>query len=132
MVSAATKDLSELIRMEIALAKAELRTDVKSAGVGIGMLVAAGALAAVMGLMLTVAIAEALTALGVPRWLSYLIVALLYGAIAAVLALMARKKLKSVKPPARTIATVKDDIAWAKNPTVDPLTTPAGSSAPRR
>ena len=39
---------------------------------------------------------------------------------AAVLGLKGKKSLSKVGPPTKTIATVKDDVAWAKHPTVAP------------
>ena len=48
---------------------------------------------------------------------AFFTVGLLYLVAAAVLALTGKKKISQVGPPERTIETVKDDIAWAKNPT---------------
>jgi hypothetical protein len=51
-----------------------------------------------------------------PAWLAALIVALVYGAIAAFLALRGRDKVKQATPlvPEQTIETVKEDVEWAK------------------
>jgi hypothetical protein len=44
-------------------------------------------------------------------------VAVVYGAVAAVLAMQGRKKVKQATPPVpeQTIETVKEDVEWAKN-----------------
>ena len=120
LVSTATRDMSTLVRKEIQLAKTELAMDAKAAGIGVGLLAGAGLFGFVAFLVLTVFVAEGLTALGLPRWLSYLIVGVVYLLVAGVLALVARGRLKKVKPPQRTIETVKDDLAMLRHPTAAP------------
>ena len=51
-------------------------------------------------------------------WLAVLIVTLLWGVVAAGLALAGRSALQAATPPApQTVETLKEDIQWAKNPT---------------
>jgi hypothetical protein len=51
-------------------------------------------------------------------WLAILIVTVLWGIVAAVLAQMGRKELRAATPPApQTVETVKEDIQWAKTQT---------------
>ena len=52
-------------------------------------------------------------------WLAALIVTVVYGAIAAVLALTGRRALEDALPPApqETIENVKEDVAWVKTQT---------------
>lgn len=109
--------LSTLVHAEIELAKAEVTASVKNAGTGIGMFVAA---AVVLVFSLTfglIALAEGIIALGLWRWLSYLIVFLLLVLIAAALVFLGVRKVKKVKAPERTIATTKDTVAFLKHPT---------------
>jgi hypothetical protein len=51
-----------------------------------------------------------------PAWLAALIVTVVYGVIAAVLALQGRNKVKQMGSPVpeQTIETVKEDVEWAK------------------
>jgi hypothetical protein len=51
-----------------------------------------------------------------PAWLAALIVAVVYGVIAAVLAMQGRNKVRQATPPVpeQTIETVKEDVQWAK------------------
>ena len=53
------------------------------------------------------------------NWLSALIVAVVYGAIAGVLALRGRTKVQEATPPVpeQTVETVKEDVQWAKTRT---------------
>ena len=117
LVAHATQDLSLLLRQELALAKLELRTEVVSAGKGAGMLGGAG-VSGVFGLVfLSISAAYGISWLGVPLGCAFFTVGALYLVVAAVLALGGKKNLQKVGPPERTIATVKDGVAWAKHPT---------------
>jgi uncharacterized membrane protein YqjE len=119
LVSKASEHFSTLVRAEVELAKAEVSGSVKRAGVGGGLLAAAGVVLLFSVPFLFVVLAEVLVAIGLWRWLSYLIVWVLFLIIAAVLALIGRHSLKKVQKPARTIETMKDTAAWARHPTRD-------------
>jgi Flp pilus assembly protein TadB len=122
LVSTATRDLSTLIRTEVQLAKVEIKRDVAAAGKGAGLFGGAG-LAGLMALVfLSISAAYGISWLGVPLGWAFFIVGLVYLIAAAVLGLTGKKKVSQVGPPERTIETVKDDIAWAKNPTQAPST----------
>ena len=108
LVQSAMADVSTLIRSEIELAKSEVGQSVKRAGIGAGLFAAAGVVLAVSGLFLLVAIAEGLTALGLPRWLSYLLVWAMLLVIAGIAAFIGYRKLKKVQKPERTIETLRD------------------------
>ncbi|HKG01640.1 MAG TPA: phage holin family protein [Conexibacter sp.] len=108
-----------LVKQEIELAKAELTEKGRIAGAGAGMLgaaafvglLAAGALTACLIALLATAIDH--------TWLAALIVALVYAAIAAPLALRGRDRIRAATPPApeKTIESVKEDVEWAKTRT---------------
>jgi hypothetical protein len=118
LVRELSAQMSELARKEVDLAKAELTEKGKQAGLGAGMFGGAG----VAGLLalgaLTACLTLVLTTFLVP-WLAALIVTLAWGAVAAVLALQGRERVREAAPaaPEQTIETVKEDIEWAKNPT---------------
>lgn len=115
LVVDATRDISELVRHEVALAKAELRDDAKQAGMGAGLFGGAGFFATMAFVLLPVAAAYGLhEGAGWPRWLSFLVVAAVLLLLAAVMALVGRGRVQKVKPPERTIATTKRSIAAAK------------------
>ena len=75
LVALAAKDVSQLIRYEINLAKTELRGDMKR----VGLAGALGGVAAFVGclvlVLLCIAFAYGLVALGIWRWAAFLIVA---------------------------------------------------------
>ena len=113
------KELSDhtttLVRQEIELAKAELGEKGKKAGLGAGMFGAAGLVGVFALAALTTCIIVALDS-AMPLWLAALIVAVVYGAIGAVLALQGRNKVQEAGPPVPEQATdsVKEDVQWAK------------------
>jgi nitrate/nitrite transporter NarK len=115
LVADTTREVSELLRYEVALAKAELAEDAKRAGVGAGMFGGAGFLGAIAFVLLCVAAAFGLNeGAGWPLWLSFLVVAVVLLVIAGVLALVGRKSVSKVGPPQRTIETSKQTVAAVK------------------
>jgi uncharacterized membrane protein YqjE len=110
-----SEQTTRLVHQELELAKAELTQKGKQAGAGAGLFGGAGALGlAALGAPAACFIL-ALNAI-MPAWLAALIVAVVYGAIAAFLALRGRDKVKQATPlvPEQTIETVKEDVEWAK------------------
>lgn len=110
-----TADISMLVRSEIALFKLEIKDAIAKLGTGGGLLAAAAFLGIVGIAFLFVTITLGLIALGVPAWLSALIVTLTLFAAAAVLGLMGKKKLQTVNfVPTDAIEHVKSDIDMLK------------------
>lgn len=114
LVADVSKSLSTLLHSEIELAKLELKVSVKNAGVGVGFFGAALVLLVFSLTFAFIALAEGIHALGIYRWLSYLIVFLLLAIVAGLLVYLGIKKVKKVKAPERTIATSKDTVAYLK------------------
>jgi uncharacterized membrane protein YqjE len=113
-----TSDMSTLVRQEIDLAKAEMAERGKRAGKGAGML-AAGAVVALLALGALTACVIAALDLAMATWLAALIVTVIYGVIAGVLAMTGRKQIREAAPPVpeQTIESVKEDVQWAKTRT---------------
>lgn len=106
-----TSDLSTLFRSEIALLKLEIKDTVAKLGGGSAMF--AGALVfALLGVaFLFVTIVLGLVALGVPAWLSALIVTVVLFIGAGVLAMMGKKKFAAVEfVPSKSVEQIKTDI----------------------
>lgn len=100
------KDLSTLMRQELELAKVEVKAEAVKAGTGAGLFGAAAFAAYFMVLFLSVALWWALSHLVGHSW-SALIVAVLWGIVAAVAGLMGKKKFQQVNPkPERTVDTL--------------------------
>jgi uncharacterized membrane protein YqjE len=110
-----SQETTTLVRQELDLAKAEMTEKAKEGGKGAGFLGGAG----VAGLMLLIALT--LTLIGLldtfmKYWIAALIVTVLWGAVAAVLALTGKNKLQEAGPPVpeQTQETLKEDVEWAK------------------
>ena len=111
-------ETSTLVRQEIDLAKAEMTERGKQMGKGAGILGAA----ALVGLLAAGALTACLIAaldLAMATWLAALIVTVVFGAIAAVLAMTGRKQIQEAAPPVpeQAIDSVKEDVQWAKTRT---------------
>jgi hypothetical protein len=115
LVSDASTHLSTLIRGEIELAKLELRSSVKNAGTGVGFFVAAGVLVLFSLVYGFQSLAEGIAALGVYRWLAFLIVFLFQLLVAGLFGFLGVKKVKRVKAPERTLKTTKETVDYLKN-----------------
>lgn len=102
-----TKDLSTLMRQEVELAKAELKQSATRAGKGSGMLAGAGVAGHFVLIFLSLGLMFALGALMPLGWAA-VIVAVLWGIIAAVLASMGRKELKQIKGLPQTTETLSE------------------------
>jgi len=120
LVAGASRELSNLVRSEIELAKLEVSAQARRAGIGAGLLGGAGLLAVLGVVFVSFAVVYGLHALGLPLGWAFLIVGVLYLFGAGLFALVARGQLKRLRPPERTIRTVRDDVEWAKHPTVTP------------
>jgi hypothetical protein len=106
LIGEVTRDFSTLMRQELELAKAELRESAKRGGKGAGMLGGAGLAGHFTLLFLSIAIWWGLGELIGNGW-SALIVAVLWGIVAAVLAARGRKELKAMRGMPQTAQTVK-------------------------
>jgi len=112
LVADATRDISSIVHSEVALAKAEMAADAKKAGLGAGMFVAAGTLAFLSLILLLIAAAYGLVALGLAPWLAFLIVAVVLLVVGAILVLVGKQNFDSLKgKPERAIKSTQDTIA---------------------
>jgi MFS family permease len=115
LVKQLSEQSSRLARHEVELAKAELAIKGKKAGIGAGMFGGAGVFGGyALGALIATAILALATA--VAAWLAALIVTVVLGAIAGVLALQGKNKVQQATPPVPEQASesVKEDVQWAK------------------
>lgn len=107
-------DLRQLIRDEIALARAEMREQAGRAKLAAGALGAAAVALAFGCAFLLVAIAMGVAdLLEWPVWAGFLAVALLLGAGGMVMFFTGRRRLRSVHPvPQQTVQTLKENSEW--------------------
>jgi uncharacterized membrane protein YqjE len=114
LVSDATTHFSTLVHSEIELAKLEVRSAMKNAGTGAGFFAAAAVLLVFSLTFGFIALAEGLVAMGLWRWLAYLIVFGAFLIVVVILGLLGVRKVKKVHGPQKTIETSKDTVAYLK------------------
>jgi hypothetical protein len=102
-----TKDVSTLMRQEIALAKAEISDSAKKAGKGAGLLGGAGYAGLMAVFFLSVALMVGLGYLFDNQAWGAVVVAVIWAVIGLVMYLQGRKQLKTVQGAPRTAETVK-------------------------
>ena len=103
LVVDASRDVSGLIKSEIALAKSELRLSVKAGGISIGLFAAAAFIVVLAIIMLSVAFAYFLSWTGLDLAWCFLIVFGVYVLIAGLLGFIGVRMIKKVKAPERAI-----------------------------
>jgi len=107
LVGEVTRDMSTLMRQELALAKAEVTDSASKSAKGAGLLGGAGYAAGMVVLFLSLALWAALAALVGWGWAG-VIVALLWAVIAAILYATGRNQLKKVRGVPQTAATLQE------------------------
>ena len=106
LVGNVTRDLSTLMRQELALAQAELKQEATKTAKGAGALGAAGLAGWFTVLFLSLALWAGLSNLMDPGWAG-LIVAVLWGIAAGLLYAVGRRRIREVHPkPERTVDTL--------------------------
>jgi uncharacterized protein (DUF983 family) len=106
-------ELSTLVRQEMQLARVELRREMATTAKGSAALVVAS-----VGGLLTIVFGTSAAAWGLAQVMAtgwaFLMVTLFWLLITSVAGLVGRRKLKQVGPPAQTVQSLKEDVAWAK------------------
>ena len=109
------QDAQDLVSSEVALAKAELRDEVKRAGTGIAALAAAAIAALIAVVFLLTAIAWALfEGLGWPVWVGFAAVTIVVALAAVLLAYMGRRRLASQRRMQLTVDSMKENMQWMR------------------
>jgi uncharacterized membrane protein YqjE len=113
LVGKLTSDFGSLVQSHIQLAKEEIVTELKQAGRGAG-LVGGAALAGWIALLLvSFASAWGLAELFDSVWLGFLVVGVVWAAIAAALFINGRQTLQEIEPmPRQTMNELEEDKKW--------------------
>jgi hypothetical protein len=107
LLAEVSKDLSTLFRQEVELAKAERSASAKKAGKGAGMFGGAGVAGLMALVFLSVALWWGLGFLTGLVW-SAIIVAVIWGIVAGVLALRGKKEIEEIQGVPKTVETLKE------------------------
>lgn len=110
-----SRETSELVREEVALAKTEMTHKAVEVGKDFGFLAGGGAIAYAGFLAIIAAIIVGLGQLGVAWWLSAAIVGIIVAAIGGFLVWKGMESLKrSNLAPTKTLDSLKEDARWTK------------------
>ena len=109
-------DVLTLLRQEVALAKHELRAELRNVILAVVSLGAGGGVAAIGGLLLILMLVHLLQALtGLPLWACYGIVGGLFAGVGGVLLVLGQRKLARMRlVPQDTVETMKENVQWIK------------------
>ena len=111
LVSVAIRDLTQLIKYQVDLAKVELRADLRRVGLSAGLLATAVFTGFLILVMLCFALAYGLQTLGIWDWASFLIVAGVCLILAAVAVLVVYLKMQRMSGLRMTRESVQEDLA---------------------
>jgi uncharacterized membrane protein YqjE len=114
LVALAAKDVSQLLRYEISLAKSELKMDARRIGIAAALAVIGLFVGCLLFVLLCIAFAYGLVALGIWTWAAFLIVAGTCLLLIAVAGLIAFTRVRKVTGMKMTRQTVIDDIGMLR------------------
>lgn len=116
LMSEISSDLSQLIRQEIELAKAEMKAEAKKAGKGFGEYAGAGFAGYMVLVVGTFAIVFAVGSQIGLGWAA-LIMTVVWAVVGVVLYNRGRADMRRFNPkPETTIETIKENAQWARHP----------------
>jgi hypothetical protein len=108
------RDVTNIMRAEVRLARAEVKDEARSAGKAAGMFGAAAVCGMLTAASLTACLIAGL-ALIMPGWLAALLAALLLACLGGAFYARARRKLKQTPAPlSETKQRVRSDYEWVK------------------
>ena len=126
LVALAAKDVSQLVRYEIELAKTELRADLQRIGLAGGLGGLSFYFVSLMLLLLCFAYAYGLIAAGIWAWAAFLIVAGTVLVLAALVAGIAYLKVRKLSGLRLTKQTVNEDLDMLRREGLLPEASPDG------
>jgi len=110
LVALAAKDVSQLIRYEIDLAKTELRGDARRVGMAVAAIGLAAFVACLVLVLLSFALAFGLQARGIWMWASFLIVSGLYILLAGIALAIALLRVRRLSGLSKTRKSVTEGL----------------------
>lgn len=112
-------DAQALVQSEIALAKAELRQEVRRVGTGAALMAAAAVGALIALIFLLTAIAWSIPVLlEWPAWTGFALVGAVVLLVAIMLAMMARNRFNTERHLPLTTDTLRENMQWTRAPKV--------------
>ena len=109
-------NVQEIVRAEVRLAGAEIKTEAVKNARAAKPLIAGAVFGFYAGGVLLLAAVYGLSTVLVP-WLAALVVGIVMAVIAATLVSVGRERMRTVKKPEKTIKAMKEDVQWLKDQT---------------
>ena len=110
------RNLQEIVRSEVRLAKIEIRDDARKAASS-AVWIAAGTVGALSAWAFGLWTITFALSTRMPMWAATLVVALVLACAASVLLVSGIRRVKRVNPlPVRTIASIKENVEWIRHP----------------
>ena len=120
LVAGAAKDMSQLVRYEISLAKSELKMDARRIGIAAALAVVGLFVGCLLVVLLCFAFAYGLNAAGIWLWASFLIVAGTCLLLIGLAGLIAYGRIRKVTGMKMTRKTVIDDLGMLRRGDSEP------------
>jgi hypothetical protein len=114
LVAGAAKDMSQLVRYEVSLAKSELKMDARRLGVAAALAVVGLFVGCLLVVLLCFAFAYGLNAAGIWLWAAFLIVAGTCLLLIGLAGLIAYGRIRKVTGMKMTRKTVVDDLSMLR------------------
>ena len=113
LVSVAARDISQLVRYELDLAKIELKSDAKRVGISAGLMVVALFAACLVLMLLCFALAYGINAAGLPggMWAAFLVTAFGVLLVIGIAALIAVRLVRKVNGMSKTRKSLSDGMS---------------------
>jgi uncharacterized membrane protein YqjE len=128
LVSLAVKDITQLVRCELDLAKLELKADARRLGIAGALLVVAAFVGCLVLMLLCFSLAYGLISLGIWPWAAFLIVAGACILLAGLAVLIGALKFRSISALKKTRRTVQDDLSLLLRNDATPAATPSAGA----
>ncbi len=114
LVALAAKDVSQLIRYELDLAKAELKNDAQRVGLAVVLVGMAAFVGCLMLVMLSWALGYGLITLGIWTWAAFLIVAGAWGLVGVIAIGIAVLRVRRMSGLSKTRQTVTEGLGMLR------------------
>lgn len=109
-------NLQEIVRSEVRLAKVEIRDEARRAA-GSAAWIAAGTIGALSAWAFVLWTITFALSTRMSMWAATLVVAVVLALAASVLMAVGIRRMKRIHPvPERTIASIKENVAWMRHP----------------
>ena len=111
------RNVQEMVRSEVRLAKVEIRDEARRA-VSSGIWLAAGVVGALSAWIFLLWTVATLLATRMSMWAATLAVAVVMACVATPLIIGGIRRVKRIRPiPQKTVESVKENLEWMKQPT---------------